>query len=173
MLEVQIRSARHEDLGDIQQIEFDSGQRFRDFGLPDVADNEPTSIAVLRSHLRNGRAWVALGDGGRVIGFLLLGEIDGAAHVEQVSVSPNDQGKGVGQSLIGEAARWAMGRGMSALTLTTFGHIPWNRPLYEHLGFRVLSEDELGVGLRAVCDSEAELGLDPELRVAMRLDLQH
>jgi len=60
---------------------------------------------------------------------------------------------------------------MTALTLTTFGHISWNRPLYEHLGFRVLSGEEIGSGLRAVCDAEAEHGLDPDLRVVMRLDL--
>jgi hypothetical protein len=50
-------------------------------------------------------------------------------------------------------------------------HIPWNRPLYEHLGFRALSGEEIGSGLRAVCDAEAEHGLDPDLRVVMRLDL--
>lgn len=58
-----------------------------------------------------------------------------------------------------------------ALTLTTFAHVPWNRPLYEHLGFQVLANEEVGPGLRAVMNTEAAHGLDPTTRVAMRLEL--
>jgi hypothetical protein len=60
---------------------------------------------------------------------------------------------------------------MPAITLTTFSHIPWNQPLYEHLGFRVLSHDELGPGLLELWEREAAHGLDPTWRVVMRLDL--
>lgn len=60
---------------------------------------------------------------------------------------------------------------MTGLTLTTFRHIPWNRPLYEHLGFRILADNELGPALRAVREAEAVHGLDPSLRVVMRNEL--
>jgi hypothetical protein len=46
--------------------------------------------------------------------------------------------------------------------------VPWNRPLYKHLGFRVLGDEELSLGLRALRDDESAHGLDPELRVCMR-----
>jgi hypothetical protein len=49
--------------------------------------------------------------------------------------------------------------------------VAWNRPLYEHLGFRVLDEQELGPELRVVRDRETADGLDPDVRVCMRLDL--
>jgi hypothetical protein len=58
-----------------------------------------------------------------------------------------------------------------SLTLTTFSDVPWNRPLYEHLGFRVLSEEEIGPGLRTIRDRETTEGLDPSTRVVMRFDL--
>ena len=88
-----------------------------------------------------------------------------------MSVAPDHQGHGVGRALIEQAQTWAISTNLSALTLATFGHIPWNRPLYEHLGFRVLPQTEISAGVRKVRELEAEHGLDPDLRVVMRLDL--
>jgi hypothetical protein len=60
---------------------------------------------------------------------------------------------------------------MPAITLTTFTDVPWNGPLYRHLGFRVLTDDELGPELRALRDRETAHGLDPAQRACMRADL--
>jgi len=46
--------------------------------------------------------------------------------------------------------------------------VPWNRPLYEHLGFVVLTEEEIGPDLETVRRDEADSGLDPATRVCMR-----
>lgn len=166
-----VRAATYEDLGALQEIERAAGQRYRDFGLDHVADDEPASIQVLSGYVEAGRAWAAMAEDEEPVGYIVVDEVDGAGHIEQVSVLPGHQGRGVGRALIDRAAEWAVSRGMTALTLTTFGHLPWNRPLYEHLGFRVLGEDGLGPGLRSVRDSEAVHGLDPALRVAMRREL--
>src|ERR1017187_6847328 len=40
---------------------------------------------------------------------------------------------------------WASEAKRPAITLTTFANVPWNAPLYEHLGFVVLSEEEIGL----------------------------
>jgi hypothetical protein len=48
----------------------------------------------------------------------------------------------------------------------------WDRPLYEHLGFRVLAPHEISPGVQAVRDSETKHGLDPDLRVVMRVELR-
>jgi hypothetical protein len=40
--------------------------------------------------------------------------------------------------------------------------------LYEHLGFVVLPDDELGPGLRELREHESRMGLDPTSRVCMR-----
>jgi predicted N-acetyltransferase YhbS len=81
------------------------------------------------------------------------------------------QGQGIGRTLIDQAVKWAAGCGMTAITLTTFDFVPWNRPLYERLGFRVLDDTEVGPDLRALREHEAALGLDVDLRVCMQRDL--
>ncbi len=54
------------------------------------------------------------------------------------------------------------------MTLTTFSDVEWNRPLYEHLGFTVVPDEELSPGLLAIRDHERERGLEPPPRVCMR-----
>jgi ribosomal protein S18 acetylase RimI-like enzyme len=105
-----------------------------------------------------------------VVGFVIVDMVDGAAHIEQVSVVLASQGRGVGRALIDQVRRWAGEHGLPALSLTTFNDVPWNRPLYEHLGFRVIAAEEIGPGLRALMAKEAAHGLDPASRVAMRKD---
>lgn len=157
----------------LRHLEVRAGVRFRDIGMDAIADAEPMTDALLDRHARDGHSWVAIaGDqSDRPIGYLVVEVVDGLGHVEQVSVDPDWQGRGVGRRLVDAAVAWARGEGRPALTLTTFIDVPWNRPLYEHLGFRVLADDELGPELRAVRDHETAAGLDPAQRVCMRLDI--
>jgi len=163
-----IRPARPADAETLRVIERAAGQRFGEVGLPDIAAAEPMATDTLVAYARGGRAWVAVDGGGRAIGYVVVDVIDGCAHVEQVSVDPRYQGRGVGRALLDEVAASAARQGMAALTLTTFSQVPWNQPLYEHLGFAVVAESDLSPGLRAVRESEAEHGLDPAARVCMR-----
>jgi hypothetical protein len=50
--------------------------------------------------------------------------------------------------------------------------VPWNRPWYEHLGFVVLDDTQIGPQLRSVREAETRHGLDPAKRVCMRLNLE-
>ena len=168
---VTIELARPEQAPMLQAIERKAGERFRELGMDDVADDAPLSLEVLTAHATGGRAWIALGAAGKVIGYVLVDVVDGCAHVEQVSVLPDHQGTGVGRALLDQVARWAAHTGRPAMTLTTFSHVPWNRPLYEHLGFVVIAEDQIGPELRAIRDAETAHGLDPTTRVCMRRDL--
>jgi predicted N-acetyltransferase YhbS len=86
-------------------------------------------------------------------------------------VRPDGQGTGIGRALMDRARMWAVATDRPAITLTTFADVPWNRPFYEHLGFRVLAEHELGPELRALRAMEAAHGLDPATRVCMRLEI--
>jgi GNAT superfamily N-acetyltransferase len=171
MLMVQIRRAVREDLGTLRDIQWAAGQRYRHFELEDFADREPASVEVLGAYADDGRAWVSVGAFDQIIGFIIVDIIDGGAHIEHVSVMPTHQGQGIGRALIEHVERWSISRGMRALTLTTFGNIPWNRPLYEHLGFRVLPQDQFGPGIQSLWEAETHHGLDPDARVVMRLDL--
>jgi GNAT superfamily N-acetyltransferase len=166
-----IRAATSHDAPVLQEIELLAGERFRAVGMPEIADDEPLSLETLAAYSRAGRSWVALGGAGTPVGYLVADVVDGAAHVEQVSVRPDHQGAGLGRALIDEVRAWALASGMTAVTLSTFREVPWNAPLYEHLGFRVLADHELGPELRALRDAETAHGLDPAGRVCMRLDL--
>ncbi|NAZ83575.1 GNAT family N-acetyltransferase, partial [Kineococcus sp. R8] len=110
----------------------------------------------------------AEGGDGRAAGYLLLDVVDGAGHVEQVSVHPAHGRRGLGRALLASAATWALGHGLGALTLTTYADVPWNAPLYSRLGFRILRPHEQGPQLRALRRHEADSGLDAWPRVAMR-----
>jgi ribosomal protein S18 acetylase RimI-like enzyme len=168
-----IRPARADDAPALQEIERSAGERFRQIGREDVADAEPPSAQVLAEYARDERSWVAVDDRNRPVGFVVVDLVDGNAHIEQISVRIDRQGVGIGRSLLAGVESWARERRIPALTLTTFTAVPWNRPLYEHLGFVVLDAHQIGPELRAVRDTETRHGLDPAERVCMRLELDH
>jgi hypothetical protein len=85
---VRIRPAVHEDLPTLRDIEWASGQRYRDYGLDHVADDEPAPLEVLARCADDGRAWVAVDNSDQPIGYILVDIIDGGGHIEQVSVAP-------------------------------------------------------------------------------------
>jgi len=162
-----VRPARSGDAPALQEIERLAGERFRSVGLGGVADHEPASVDELAAYAAGGRSWVAVDDDDRPVGYVVVDVVDGNAHVEQVSVRPDHQGVGVGRALLDRVQAWAAQTGRSAVTLTTFTEVPWNRPLYEHLGFEVLAEGEIGPELRSLRAAEADHGLDPADRVCM------
>ncbi|MEO7429249.1 MAG: GNAT family N-acetyltransferase, partial [Acidimicrobiales bacterium] len=145
-----IRPATAADGAALIEIERAAGERFRHVGMPEIADDDPGSVDELAEYANDGRSWVAVDDAGTPVGYVLVDVVDGNAHIEQVSVIPAAQASGIGRALVDHVATWAMARGAPALTLTTFRDVPWNAPLYEHLGFRVLAEPELGPELRAL-----------------------
>jgi GNAT superfamily N-acetyltransferase len=157
----------------VQQVEIDAGERFRTDPDPRVAacaDHPPFPAEDLRSFAQAGRAWVATDDG-RVIGFVLAEVVDGCGHIEELAVARSHGGRGVGSTLIDVVERWATGQGLTALTLTTFRDVAWNRPFYERRRFRVLADDDLTDGLRSKVAEEEQLGLPCEIRVVMRRDV--
>ncbi|MEV0031358.1 GNAT family N-acetyltransferase [Nocardia sp. NPDC050793] len=167
-----IRPATETDLPVLRDIERAAGKPFAEIGMTAVADDEPPTLATLREFQRAGRAWVATDAADRPIAYLVLGIVDGNAHVDQVSVDPGHAGRRLGKRLIDHAVRWAQANGLPAiLTLTTFTEVAWNGPYYERLGFRYLSAAEETPGLRALRTAEAEHGLDRWPRACMRAEL--
>lgn len=72
-----------------------------------------------------------------VIGFAHVLEVEGAAHLEQVSVLPAFGRQGIGRRLVDAATDLARERGHRELTLRTFAAVPWNAPFYRTCGFEV------------------------------------
>ncbi|GAA1029283.1 GNAT family N-acetyltransferase [Virgisporangium ochraceum] len=180
-----IRPATADDLPVLRDVERAAGEAFRQFGMPEIADDEPLPLDVLDAYRRAGRAWVAVDEVGAEpaaahvgaepaaahvgppVAYLIADVVDGCLHIEQVSVHPRAARQGIGRRLIEHAALYARQHGLAGLTLTTFADVPWNAPYYERCGFRVVPDEELTPGLRAVRRNEAAHGLDRWPRVVM------
>ncbi|MFD5479857.1 GNAT family N-acetyltransferase [Streptomyces hawaiiensis] len=165
---MRIRPAAPAELPALQDIERAAGAPFRDLGMPEIADDEPPALDVLERYRRAGRCWVAVDEQDRPAAYLLAEPVDGALHIEQVSVHPRAARRGVGRALLAHAADRAREEGLTALTLTTFTEVPWNAPYYARLGFQPLPEADLTPGLREIRATEAAHGLDRRPRVCMR-----
>jgi ribosomal protein S18 acetylase RimI-like enzyme len=163
-----IRLARSDELAALREVERAAGAPFRDVGMDAIADDDPPSLDELAAFQQDGRAWVATDDTDQPVGYIVVDVVDGAAHVEQVSVHPSHARQGLGRALLGTVVLWAEQQGLDAVTLTTFSDVPWNAPYYLRLGFRILAEAEVSEGLRRIREQEAARGLDAWPRVSMR-----
>ena len=149
-------------------LERDAGEMFRDVGMPEIADDEPWSVEWLARHAAEGVVRVSVDDDGAPAAYVVAVPVDGALHVEQVTVHPRVARRGIGRELLDHVAGVARDRGLTALTLTTFAEVPWNAPYYARLGFAVVPEDGQTPGVRAIVAREAEHGLARWPRVVMR-----
>lgn len=124
----------------------------------------PVSAAELSSALH------ILVAGTPPVGFARLEEVDGQAHLEQLSVHPDAAGAGVGRALVETALTWARARGYNSMTLSTFAGVPFNAPFYASCGF--IEVRSPGGELGELREHEKQLGLDAlGERVAMRIEL--
>lgn len=165
-----IRPVRPDELGAIRDIEVGTGVLFADIGMSFIADEEPPPVELLEQYRRAGRAWVSTDPTDRPVAFLIADLVDDCAHVEQVSVDPSFGRRGIGRSLIDHLEAWATGRGLRAVTLTTFRDVPWNGPYYARCGFVTLQEADMGPELAARLAAERQRHLGGP-RVAMGRDL--
>lgn len=168
-----IRVARPADLALMVDIERAAGELFRSLGMDFVADDDPGAVEELGSYASRDRAFVAVDADERPVAYLLLDIVDGAAHIEQVSVLPSYAHHRIGRALVERAASWAAEHGLRALTLTTYVDVPWNGPYYERLGFRYMAPDEETEGLREIRQRERFSGLDRWPRACMIRGIAH
>jgi GNAT superfamily N-acetyltransferase len=163
-----IRTARLEELPVLQDIERAAGERFRDIGMPQIADDEPLPLAELARYHHAGQAWVAADGTDAPVAYLIADRVDGNLHIEQVSVHPDSARRGVGRLLLDHLAAHGTSEAVPALTLTTFTQVPWNGPYYARCGFRFMDDLTLTPGLRKIRAHEAAHGLDRWPRACMR-----
>lgn len=104
------------------------------------------------------------------VGFVHVLDVDGHAHLEQLSVLPAAGRQGHGRELVSAALDEARERGYTRVTLRTYAEIPWNAPFYASCGF--LESIPETPFLRELVDTEASLGLDRYgRRVQMTVEL--
>ena len=149
-------------------IERAAAALFPEEDLPRHLAQDTKDIDEFSEAAREGQLWVAWAPDEELVGFALVDLVDGTPHLEELDVHPDHGRRGVGSALVETVAAWALDCGFSALTLSTFRHLPWNAPFYARLGFVEIEEEELGSGLRAVRRQEKANGLDIAKRVLMR-----
>jgi GNAT superfamily N-acetyltransferase len=166
--------ARSHDLPLLPEIELAAARMLTGHAPAGVLAETTTQFA-LREARRHGRLWVALADQVPVGFAHVVVHEPGVAHLEELDVHPEHGRRGLGRWLVTTVCTWAMSRGFSAVTLTTFRDVPWNMPFYERLGFTVVPSDEISPALRSVVIDECNRGLDPRRRVVMRrpCDVEH
>lgn len=104
------------------------------------------------------------------VGFVHVLDVDGHAHLEQLSVLPEAGRRGHGRGLVAAALDEARERGYTRVTLRTYAEVPWNAPFYASCGF--LESIPETPFLRDLVDVEASLGLDRYgRRVQMTVEL--
>lgn len=170
-----IELAREEDLAHLPAIEARAARLFSPEDLPPEVAARTMPMDRLRSAQREQRLWVAREEeGGRPVGFALLGVRRRDACLEEIDVDPDHGRRGLGRRLVEAVRVAARARGHERLLLATFRDVPWNAPFYARLGFEIverIGEGERDAGLRAMRREDVEAGLDPSRRVLMRLDL--
>lgn len=156
----EVRPAEEADLALLPEIDERAGTLFRVAGL-DLPDEpwdsglEPLEILVV---------------GEPAVAFARLTEVDGVAHLDELSVIPGAMRQGIGGRLVEASCAWAREQGYPAITLTTFADVAWNAPFYRRRGFVEL--EELTPGLQQVRQHEIEGDIDRGgRRIAMRREL--
>ncbi|SDJ83582.1 Ribosomal protein S18 acetylase RimI [Nocardioides sp. YR527] len=161
------RVAEPDDLPLLSRIEAAGDAMFVDHFGHDPGWPPPTEGAVRA--IEPGFLLVAV-HGADVVGFAHVLELDGHMHLEQLAVDPVFQGCGHGRALVEAAMGRAAATGARRMTLMTYADVPWNAPLYRHLGF-VETEPTEPYEHRLV-ETERQLGLDQEgRRVLMEIEL--
>jgi GNAT superfamily N-acetyltransferase len=166
-----VRPPRRDELEALRSLERDAARAFAEIGMPEIADDEPLSVAELETFRARGRAWVAVDERDRPVAYLLSAVVDDCLHVEQVTVAPSHARRGLGAALLEHLAAIALAEGRPALTLTAFREVPWNAPYYERLGFAVVEPADQGPELAALVAHEAASIPGDAARVAMRRPL--
>ena len=163
-----VRLAILKEIPILQDIEDDASELFGTLPkLAFVLDYPAREIAEYIEIVRSGRAFVAEGDSD-ITGFILMGVVDGQAHILELSVRMKYQRQGIGRRLIDTGADWARAQGFGEITLTTFRDAPWNAPAYVRLGFEFVQPSDERPELSCITEHERSIGLNRAERVAMR-----
>ncbi|SCX59707.1 Acetyltransferase (GNAT) family protein [Klenkia marina] len=147
---MRVRRAEDDDLPLLAAVERAADQLFVPLGMTDFP---PPATPQQRA-----AAWRVLVEGRPPRGFAVLDQVDGAVHVEQLSVDPAHGRQGIGAALLAATVDAAREAGADRVTLCTYADVPWNGPFYARHGFVEVAEPT--PGLAALLAHEVELGLD-------------
>jgi len=163
-----LRAARPEEIALLPQIENAADEQYVRVGLRRVLAMPPASVTSLEHGRRHGMLWVATSPLNRVVGFALMNLPGGTAWLDQLSVLPRWQGRGLGASLIDRTAERARELGHDMLYLSTYLDVPWNAPFYARRGFAPLPRGAWPTAFRRQFMIENSHGHPPWRRTIMQ-----
>ena len=161
-----------DELDILCDIDRDASRLFERAGLDMALPNELEFAAEERRRwlncLRSGRTLLASNRSGELVGFAALGVLDGEGYLEQLSVRLHAMRQGIGTALLTAVERMAEKARVRTVWLTTYGHLPWNRPFYEKAGFSIVPAEQWGTEITQQSLFERRMLPRPEERVVMR-----
>ena len=157
---LRIRPATSADAASIEAIENDADRLMIDWLSPTHWPPAPSGASRLSA---DGYLLIAEESiSSAAIGFIHVLEVEGLAHLEQLSVAPRHGRQGYGLLLLNAALAEARERGYDRVSLRTYADVPWNAPFYARAGFvEVLPATDFHRGL---VDIEETLGLSGQGR---------
>jgi GNAT superfamily N-acetyltransferase len=147
---VEVRPAEAADLPLLPDLERAADQLFVPLGITDLP---PPATGEQRA-----ASWRVLVEGRPPRGFAVLELVDGAVHLEQLSVDPAHGRQGIGAAQLAAAVEQAREHGADRVTLCTYADVAWNGPFYARHGFVELTDPTPGLAL--LLAHEVDLGLD-------------
>jgi GNAT superfamily N-acetyltransferase len=172
-----VRLARPSEIAGLPVLETRAARLFVDWldeaGLTLEMLERVSSLEKLTAAQQRGHVWVAVSSSGEVVGFAQVVILNDLAHLDELDVLPEHGQRGVGTQLLDAVCEWARRAGYPKVTLSTFRHVPWNRPFYERRGFTTVDEGQLPPEHLKLIESERARGLKTELRVIMERLIRH
>ena len=173
---IAIRTGSVADIDTLCAIDLETVPLFARAGLEiELADDHEYSRrerAAWLKCLAAQKTLLAVDEADRILGFAALSELDGEPYLEQLSVRMEAMRRGIGTALLAAAIGKAKEGGGHALWLTTYAHLPWNKPFYEQNGFTLVPAGEYGEGLAREIEFQRRWLPQPEQRVVMRRPLR-
>jgi len=170
-----LRIATLADLPTLDEIDAETSTVFAQAGIQlDLPEGHEFLVAEQRRWkkcLIAGSTLLAVDPVHGPIGFAALGTRDGAPYLDQLSVRHDFLRMGIGTRLLAAATELARGSKSRHFWLTTYSHLPWNRPFYELNDFAVVTATECGPEVLAEHEYERRWLPEPDQRVVMRRDL--
>lgn len=164
----EIRLAKSSDIEHLPPIEQAASELFADTEFAVETSQACLPADFLDQQQGSDNVWVAVADG-KPVGFAVVTEIDGYAHLHELSVHPDHQRHGLGRRFVDTVCDQARERGFKCVSLSTYIDVPWNAPFYASQGFR--SQQEYSRGYHELRDEEAAAGLNVAKRTIMFRDL--
>ena len=170
-----LRAAAPGDYPSLRDIDDDAGVLFEQAGMQLDLPQDHEFVVAERERwqrcLAEGAVILATDSRGSALGFVAVSRLDTEPFLAQLSVRHAHMRLGIGGALL-QAALESVQEDHVAMWLTTYDHLPWNRPFYERNGFVRIPEHDCGDGIRGELALERRSLPQSQYRVAMRKSLR-